>query len=196
MAEVGNMSVESFCEEWLRREGFRAEMETVAPRPEVACHEAAHATVGVALRLPIKEVRIGSGVLDSMGGLFLGCVVLDTEVIRVAAATWTRRRKDRYHLAGTVMCLAGPAGQQMRHRRCTGHATDMEEALAYSRKVAGGANLLDLELRLTLARRRAERLLTKHRDAWTRLTDALTTVDHLDGAEVERLVGADARRHR
>jgi hypothetical protein len=182
------MSDEAFCEEWLRREGFRAEVETVAPRPEVACHEAAHATVGIALRLPIKEVRVGDGVLDSMGGLFLGCVVPDTEAIRAAAATWTKRHKDRYHLAGIVMCLAGPAGQQMRYRRCTGHATDMEEALTYSGRVAGCANLLDLGLRFTLARRRAERLLTKHRDAWNRLTDALTTVDHLDEAEVERLL--------
>jgi hypothetical protein len=182
MAVDDIMSVEEFCEQWLSREGYQAEMYTLAARPEVACHEAAHATAFLALGLPIKEVQMGAGVGDSQGGLLRGQVIPDQQAIRVAAVTWTKRRKDRYHLAGMVACLAGPTGQQMRYGRCTGHATDMEEALEYAAKLAGAR----LELRLTAAKRRAERLLTKHRDVWDRLTEELTAVDCLAGADVER----------
>ena len=45
---------------------------TVAPRPKIACHERAHAIVGMALRLPIEEVHMGDGVRVSMDPGFLG----------------------------------------------------------------------------------------------------------------------------
>jgi hypothetical protein len=173
----------------------RGGMGAYAARAEVACREAAHATAGGVLKLRIKEIRIGAGVLDSKGGRFLGGVVPDWKTILGVGGAWTKERKEGLNMDGLVMCLAGPAGQQMRYDRCTGHVIDMQNALAYSSKIGGGsASLRDLGDGFTLARQRAKGILTKHRDAWSRLTAVHAGLDEqalraraadLSGLEVE-----------
>jgi hypothetical protein len=181
-------SNEVLAERWLASQGLCPQLFADTARDEVAWHEAAHAAVMVALKLPMKGVKMRPANVPSEERSPRGEVITDLDAL-LHIRTATSQVKKQHNLDWIVVHLAGPVGQYRRYGRCTGHATDLDQAIDAARKV-GAKHPSSLRQMLTHARLRADGLLARHEGGWTRLAARLVEVDSVGAFEVEQLITA------
>jgi hypothetical protein len=167
---------------------------------ESAWHEAGHATVAVALRVPLRVVRIGTehfaygGTVETIGGLVDFAPPGPIFVKAFGATkpeTLAQRVLDRRLENMIAVGLAGPLASEIRAGVCRGYELDLCGASKLAIERCRGRHDRALVLLLG-AHYRASTLLSRHQAAWGRIARALQKRRSLDGESVHKLFRATA----
>ena len=170
----------------------RAKRARPLSRVDIAWHEAAHATVALALRVPLREIRVkrvlnaGGWALPRIFGPIAVRAFGRTPPAKLAAQMEARRVDKMISFA-----LAGACGDQIRVGACQGHDVDIAQAVDLALHQYDGREDVDAQRRafrrLFRARLRAGELLILHEPAWGRIATALRTCDLLTGEDASAL---------